>query len=703
MDDKTQGSPFHSGEFPFPANMDRLPEDQQALLKLTATTAWPAVCNYRRGLVERLQAAFPEPGPLSAMRDDLVARWACEDIQKLEARCDLLDLDLDPVLRELWQGTTGPQLEQRGRVVPDAHGAPLSPHLLERQATPAQLKDLEKGTGWRRSKDLVRSGTPLTPEELEAELAVPVDMDEVRVRQSQWVMRYLSARYVHVASGHTGAPWLDLMATMRKSNEETEPWHTKCDLQDHLDMVYPEIYYRRKVVVKDAKGKPVKDADGKPQVEDVIDCESAGALFFGKGYLKSKRSYERDTFAAGELLGQGRVLNLWDFLSKQRAEPAEAATLADAVPLVAHLGMLAGGNTVAVNYTMHWLAWLYAKPEQRLRSAITCYSYHRQVGKGMLGELFSRLYGDALVRKCTVEELLDRENAGAANKVLTFANEAADGDSHFITKPGEERLKNLISEGTYQSKRLYANKRQRQNTSVFWINVNSIGAFSDNLLEERVLVMGTDAPRMPQIYYTVMLEWMRGCGASIMAGVFESWDFSTYVDESHGIRGFAPGIAVPVTDMARDMADSARGCVGQFLRSCLHDRNSIFHKATTATTEQICRSLRMSHATVLREFGAKFSEEVVRKQLGKMRDLGVVSNRQRVAGHSEAPWVWSWGTGTEWWKGISPSERADALAFRDQMLDIEENARLAATDRRRAEALGTAIADALDNPKREET
>ncbi|TKD39918.1 primase-helicase family protein [Azotobacter chroococcum] len=293
----------------------------------------------------------------------------------------------------------------------------------------------------------------------------------------------------------------------------------------------------------------------------------------------------------------GDMYNTYPALATTMVPPGMNATAEDIQPLIDHLMFISDGDADGVAYFLCWLATLYQRPGLKIPSAILLYSRQSRMGKSMLFELLSRVFGPPMVGQAPGSMLHTKWKLDLVrNKRLMVFNELsrADKADHY------EELKAFISERGLFAEGKGDKAREVPNTTHCIITTNNSDCLPLMDGDGRFLVLRCEADRRPDEYYQQLGAWMEGPGPALLAGVLAHYKFPA---------GWDPYAPVPQTKAVKQTQREARGGpLADFICDLIERGKPPFdrdHGNVTGIIEQLhveypgnSRSFRLNNRTV---------------------------------------------------------------------------------------------------------
>ncbi len=265
---------------------------------------------------------------------------------------------------------------------------------------------------------------------------------------------------------------------------------------------------------------------------------------------KDRREHLGLTFEPGKgLLVDDRV-NTW----RRWAVESHAG---DVQPWDDLLDFLFGAGTSERRWVEQWIAYPIQHPGAKLSTAIVIWSSAQGVGKSLLGETVSRLYGEH-GRTITSTELHDKFNAWADRRLFILGEENAGHDR----RADADRLKDLITGDTMHVERKYVERVLQRNMMNFMFTSNHPDAFHLEIRDRRFGVFAIDGkPREPEFYQRIVAWRDSATGAAALMHHLLRVD----------LAGFNPKGHAPETTAKRDMIEQSKTETERFVTDILSD------------------------------------------------------------------------------------------------------------------------------------
>jgi hypothetical protein len=362
---------------------------------------------------------------------------------------------------------------------------------------------------------------------------------------------------------------------------------------------------------------------------------SAGAFWWAKS-MERKRVVHSIVFEPGvhHDVSSG-VFNTWDVLKNDMCAPDMRASVEAITPFVEHLGFVMGGDSVSVEFFMNWLAHLYQHPEDKLPASILMHSKYGGVGKTMLFEILSRVFGPSMVKSVPGHVLHDKFTDVIFGARVVMCNELAAADR----RDSYEKFKSLVSEPNTVHEAKGRSARYVRNAAHFIITTNDDTALPLMRRDRRILVTSTDADPRPPSYYRDLVAWMKSPGPELLAGVLSRWRFPADWD------AHAP---VPHTEAAKAMHYNAAPSAVRYVRQLIDDHEPPFDRDFMPVRE-LQNALSLRHQ-------AEFPHGIRDRDLAHVLKAcdGVQKSAFKIGEKAHRVWIWR---NRERWENASPAER----------------------------------------------
>lgn len=266
---------------------------------------------------------------------------------------------------------------------------------------------------------------------------------------------------------------------------------------------------------------------------------------------KERREHLGLTFEPGRGLIVGDRVNTW---RRWAVEPQAG----DIRPWNDLLDFLFGAGTPERRWVEQWIAYPIQHPGAKLSTAVVIWSAAQGVGKSLLGETVSHLYGEH-GRKITSNELHDKFNSWADRTLFVLGEENAGLDR----RADADRLKDLITGGTMHVERKYVERVQQRNMMNFMFTSNHPDAFHLEINDRRFGVFAIDGkPREPQFYGRIVAWRDSVLGAAALM------HHLLHVD----LTGFDPKGHAPATKAKLEMIEQSKTETERFVTDILSDQ-----------------------------------------------------------------------------------------------------------------------------------
>ena len=167
-----------------------------------------------------------------------------------------------------------------------------------------------------------------------------------------------------------------------------------------------------------------------------------------------------------------------------------------------------GAGTIERRYAEQWIAYPFQNPGAKLHTSMIIWSTRHGVGKSMLGESVSLLYGRH-AKTITATELHDKNNSWAEDALFVLGEENASNDR----RADSNRLKHLITGDKMFIHEKYQVGREAQNRLNFMFTSNHPNAFHLEIHDRRFFVVAIDSLPKPAEYYKSFADWRDAPGS----------------------------------------------------------------------------------------------------------------------------------------------------------------------------------------------
>lgn len=261
-----------------------------------------------------------------------------------------------------------------------------------------------------------------------------------------------------------------------------------------------------------------KIKDGK---EEQVEAKCPSGTAWWDWQDDRKRVVRRIAFEPG-ISTPKDVYNRWDDLKGTMCEPDLSATPEDIRPFLEHMFFISDDDAEGVQFFMNWLASLYRFPHLKLPTAVMLYSRYSRMGKSMLYELLSRVFGEPMVGMAPGAMMHSKWQLDIIEgKRLMVWNELSRTDK----LDQYEQTKSFVSERRMLAEGKGTKARDINNACHSIITTNNANCLPLMEGDGRILVMRCEAKRKPDEYYKAFFEWCTGEGPALLAGVLARWEF----------------------------------------------------------------------------------------------------------------------------------------------------------------------------------
>lgn len=256
------------------------------------------------------------------------------------------------------------------------------------------------------------------------------------------------------------------------------------------------------------------------------------------------------TFRPGQPEIVDNQVNLW---TGWGAEPHAG----DIQPWIDMLDYMFGAGTSERNWMEQWLAYPLQHPGTKLTSAVVLWSSRQGVGKSLLGETVSALYG-AHGKTITATELHDKFNNWSEDALFVLGEENSSADR----RADSNRLKHLITGDTMFVERKYFDRTERPNMLNFMFTSNHPNAFYLEGHDRRFFVWSIDAQPRDPAFYETYAQWKDS-----RAGQSALMDHLLNLD----LSGFDPYGHAPQTKAKVEMIDQSKTALERWVADLVTD------------------------------------------------------------------------------------------------------------------------------------
>lgn len=218
---------------------------------------------------------------------------------------------------------------------------------------------------------------------------------------------------------------------------------------------------------------------------------------------------------------------------------------------------LFGAGTAERNWAQQWIAYPLQHPGTKLSTAVIIWSPHQGVGKSLLGETISCLYG-VHSKTITATELHDKNNSWAEDALFVLGEENSGGDHN----ADSNHLKHLITGDKLFIHEKYQVSRAVANLMNFMFTSNHPDAFHLEIHDRRFGVFAIDAQPKPPEFYTEFVRWRDSpAGLSALMHHLRNLD----------LTGFDPFGHAPLTKAKMAMVEQSKSETEQWITDVLTD------------------------------------------------------------------------------------------------------------------------------------
>lgn len=214
-----------------------------------------------------------------------------------------------------------------------------------------------------------------------------------------------------------------------------------------------------------------------------------------------------------------------------------------------------GLDAEARKWVEQWLAYPIQHPGTKLYSAVVLYSSQHGVGKGLLGYILRRLYGDVNCVEVTSEGLQDTRNSWMENKQFVIGDEIVVGDKRTTA----DRIKNMITSHTIKVDEKYMPSYEARNICNFYLTSQHVDAVKIEDTDRRFFAheAGNGAAPLTAAQYAEIDRWYRSTEGmqALMHWLMHEVD----------CEGFNPRVGPPETEAKREMRELGRTAVGEWV------------------------------------------------------------------------------------------------------------------------------------------
>lgn len=221
------------------------------------------------------------------------------------------------------------------------------------------------------------------------------------------------------------------------------------------------------------------------------------------------------------------------------------------------LDHLFGAGTENRRWIEQWIAYPIQHPGSKLSTAVILWSAVQGVGKSLLGETVSAIYGEH-GKTITAVELHDKYNSWADRTLFVLGEENTSSDR----RADGDRLKDLITGDTLYIERKYHERTQQRNMMNFMFTSNHPDAFHLEIHDRRFGVFAFDGKPLDPSFYKEFVNWRRS-----PSGLSALMNHMLHVD----LTGFDSKGHAPITSAKLDMIEQSKTETERWVTDMLSD------------------------------------------------------------------------------------------------------------------------------------
>jgi hypothetical protein len=288
----------------------------------------------------------------------------------------------------------------------------------------------------------------------------------------------------------------------------------------------------------------------------LVEANVAGKLKLIKAsdaWLQSphRRSHDDIVYSPGMGPIVGESVNLWKGWGCERVA-------GDITPWRELMNFVFGDDIEHREWFEKWVAYPIQNPGHKLNTAVVLWSTRHGVGKTLMGQTISRIYGSKNSQEITSKELRSRFNGWAKSCQFVLGEE----NSGATRLTDSDRLKHLITGESIQIEEKFQPLLKIQNRLNFLFTSNHANAFYLESFDRRYFVWEIKGHPRPPSFYADFVEWRdhKG-GIEALREHFCSMDLRDFDAKGHA----------PMTPAKEAMIDAGRSNLEQWLAQLRDD------------------------------------------------------------------------------------------------------------------------------------
>ncbi len=252
----------------------------------------------------------------------------------------------------------------------------------------------------------------------------------------------------------------------------------------------------------------------------------------------------------------GLRYNLWQ-PTNVRAEPGDVG------PFLALVHLILDGDEVAVRFLLGFMAHMIQRPGQKMAFAVLIIG-PQGIGKSMLGEMLTRVIGEANTAVLEMGALTGSFNGFLARAHLVIVNEFVASAS----RGAKAMLKNLITAPTILLNEKGVPAFPIDNVSSLLLFSNESAATALDADDRRYFVWRSEAERQPAEFYADLAAWFDNGGDGHLLHYLQTFDLDGFNPHAAPPRTAARAelIRESMTDQQQTLSDLHEACEAPFDR-----------------------------------------------------------------------------------------------------------------------------------------
>ena len=218
-----------------------------------------------------------------------------------------------------------------------------------------------------------------------------------------------------------------------------------------------------------------------------------------------RREYQNLVYRPGEPQVVGNDFNLW---MGWGAEP-KRGTIG---PWERLMDLFFQKDDEARQWFQYWLASQFQRPGEKAHSAVLFYSQIQGVGKGLVGQTLTQMFGEPNISEISEHDLRSQYNGWAAAKQLIIGEEITNGDRFHHSMSD---IKHQITRTEILVNAKYAPQFRLKDCANYLFSTNHAEAFALDEQDRRFFVHEI-TKRQNSTHYKQYLKWMQGSGPAYL-------------------------------------------------------------------------------------------------------------------------------------------------------------------------------------------